>query len=748
MSTFKFAEQFGVESPLLYNSVENVPENEEIQGRTTSGKVRSRAIIKFHYGESDNVDVRIPDEKNDLYVYVRKLRPIPVETRQVTRMSHSGITYRDIEVLRISLGRNLRKAIAEGDKNAQFIVDDLMTWMEINNDKYFNDRAFFLDLVKTFVAEYPTDYVYEPPNGFEQLYDLFVLCIELGVIDLSNTAGYLSNEVFRVIANGIRSGKLGEERWNPNVETVKHDQENTPEDATYNPLFFEVKNIKTGILKVFDGLNLVEKNMVPADKKERSSEEKYVIFIEDGIIGQVNEILSWLKDFVSKAFDGLVDLIDRTLKMYNAYVVGLINGFIELIAGVVDAIGFLVGLFHYESLNNLIRSIQKFVDGFSWNSLLNLIKKELKELFNFIDGDEMYKNAYEFGLFIPKILEAVLDIIGLVKGVAVVGIKIAEIAKDLPKMLREANKALFDLVLELKIPQIDKKVLKRLQERGISLEVRLTPSKNLNSGIPIKVYEGKEIKIWYKDELLEVFDDEKLADVFLKKLESDEVFFNNILRDSILKRAYESGYKKVKEYPRITKANVNLVFEKFGLAGKTLFSKVEKTFEKFLLDNKNKSGNWIRNRQLISGMSHKDFPNLISAKTNFPKDELYEFLEQRGIKKFDINNIEEIKVIYSHFGENLHKLIEERIKYHLQKVGELSLDTDVLLKTGGIPGIHAEVRALNDLFFKLEAKGVKITEDIFDDILGYNRMFKPNEVMPRCADCYYLTFGIRMISLN
>ncbi|MCB9225917.1 MAG: hypothetical protein H6578_01930 [Chitinophagales bacterium] len=75
----------------------------------------------------------------------------------------------------------------------------------------------------------------------------------------------------------------------------------------------------------------------------------------------------------------------------------------------------------------------------------------------------------------------------------------------------------------------------------------------------------------------------------------------------------------------------------------------------------------------------------------------------------------------------------------------------VKILTGGLSGTHAEVRALNELLFELERKGEVITDVTLTEILGYNKQFlgkSKTQVMPRCADCFYLTELVRMISLN
>ncbi|WP_452600132.1 hypothetical protein [Pontimicrobium sp. MEBiC01747] len=210
---------------------------------------------------------------------------------------------------------------------------------------------------------------------------------------------------------------------------------------------------------------------------------------------------------------------------------------------------------------------------------------------------------------------------------------------------------------------------------------------------------------------------------------------------------YSKKYVSADKYPRIQKGIIKDVFNEFGDHGLILLKNIEKEYISFIKSNK-ESGNWFRQRQLMSGMSHKKYPHIISFKTNFPFKELKVLLNDLGIKRFDIKSINEIKLIYKHFGEVMHPFIENRIKVHLEKLNSLNLDPIVLEKTGGIPGIHAEILAINDLLFKLEKKGIIIDDSIIKDILGYNKMFKPEFIQPRCADCYYLSADVKMIVLN
>lgn len=101
---------------------------------------------------------------------------------------------------------------------------------------------------------------------------------------------------------------------------------------------------------------------------------------------------------------------------------------------------------------------------------------------------------------------------------------------------------------------------------------------------------------------------------------------------------------------------------------------------------------------------------------------------------------DKIKAIYAKFEVNkefqtIHPWLEKRINIHLEKriSNKWKIDIESISKTGHIPGTHAEVRALNELLWRLQnEKGLIITDDIVNDILGYNKNYSTVAIMPRC----------------
>ena len=513
--TFEFADKFGYKSLFLTEEEDNIIQNIE------------KTPIKIIFYPSFNKYKQkggTPSEANSLYLYVFDNPKVTHQKSKVKALSDSGLSFYDLlPIYGLGLGKNLVKAVRKDSKNAKLIVDRLINFLEINTSRYDGYRVNFLWRVNNFVDTYPRD---EDVLGNSELFKIFQQCLRLGLIDISNTAETLAKEVFFAIAEEIRDLQLGEAFWNPDVATIKY-EEKTSDDAKYTPLLGSFKTLKNDLNEAFSKLLFnTEPVSVIYNNEEQLKPEIILDNIAKDTRAAVDRILRWFAQFIQNAFTGVTSKLESVLQQYNAFLVGLINGLIELIASIVEAIGVLFSLLNYESLSQFVEGIKNFINNFNWATFKQLIWKELKALFSFIDGDEMYKNAYEFGTFIPKIFELVLDAIGLVKGAAKLAKSIVEMTQKFSKLLKASNEALQDLVKQLRLLGIDKSVLKRLEQKGIKIEARLIPNQSLNSsiGIPIKLYDGKRYTIWYEDVKLKRFKEEKDANAYLKKLDKDKKF--------------------------------------------------------------------------------------------------------------------------------------------------------------------------------------------------------------------------------
>lgn len=81
-------------------------------------------------------------------------------------------------------------------------------------------------------------------------------------------------------------------------------------------------------------------------------------------------------------------------------------------------------------------------------------------------------------------------------------------------------------------------------------------------------------------------------------------------------------------------------------------------------------------------------------------------------------------------GEGLNLANPDDIKFAWQIINEVYVP-------------HAEFRALDDLLKQISPN--RLPETIFDDLIGYNSFLKKDGIMVRCADCFYLTDGVKFL---
>lgn len=518
MSRFKFAERLGFEAPFEFEN--DIPEQEEVISQNKSGVIRVRNIVRFHNSDS-KLSVLPPKGSNDLILYVNKKNDKPLLKGKVTRFKDSGITFYDIELVGLGLGKNLRKAVEENrQENPHIIINDLMNWLGINDASHLETRAILHSWILEYIKEYPSDFVPDTPNGFDNLFELFQLCIELGVIDLSETAGYIADEVFAAFAKAIRDQKLGNHRWNP-----------IPEDK-YDPLFPNGSTIKEGIIGVLEaiGLDTIDNSGNPKVTNTHTGENEYLRGINGLLVSELKQVILWFKNLILEAVTDAADLAGEAIKLYNAFIVGLINGLIDLLASLVDVLGFIIGLLNNDKQNTIIAAINKFIKEFGWDTIKAFIGKIFTNFIKFFDK-ESYEQAYTIGKLIPKIIEIAIDTYFFVKGGVKVVKKVADLAKDLPEILKQANKTLDDLIINFKLIGINKKALAKAQKNGVKLKVSLIPVVGAN---PIKVFDGRNFLVEYQDLILRKFKNEKDVNEYLKRLEDPK--FLQVQVNLVLKR--------------------------------------------------------------------------------------------------------------------------------------------------------------------------------------------------------------------
>ncbi|SDX75521.1 hypothetical protein [Flavobacterium degerlachei] len=242
------------------------------------------------------------------------------------------------------------------------------------------------------------------------------------------------------------------------------------------------------------------------------------------------------------------------------------------------------------------------------------------------------------------------------------------------------------------------------------------------------------------------------------------VSFNKFKTDPsllVIERNYIKAYVQISKGNYLFNTNLDEVFAIYNEHGKKLYLKVEEDF--LVTKSSGLSKKYLEKITLKSGFSHKDYPDLIILRDNIHKTMMDDFIKEKNWFRTDnsiISNnlfdIDKIKSIYAKFEieedfRTIHPWLEKRINIHLEKriSNTWKIDIESISRTGHIPGTHAEIRALNELLWRLQnEKGLIITDDIVNDILGYNKNYSTIAIMPRCGDCFFITKDFKMIMSN
>jgi hypothetical protein len=122
----------------------------------------------------------------------------------------------------------------------------------------------------------------------------------------------------------------------------------------------------------------------------------------------------------------------------------------------------------------------------------------------------------------------------------------------------------------------------------------------------------------------------------------------------------------------------------------------------------------------------------------------------QNFKKGEIDS----SIFREDFKEGLPDVLKQRLETYTQKLdsGEIKVESSLSLERGGIPGSHAEIRALSKAIKAREAlTGRPVTEAELPEFLMHNRNLldkpvpAPEGVPPRCVHCWNLTDGVTVI---
>lgn len=159
----------------------------------------------------------------------------------------------------------------------------------------------------------------------------------------------------------------------------------------------------------------------------------------------------------------------------------------------------------------------------------------------------------------------------------------------------------------------------------------------------------------------------------------------------------------------------------------------------------------------------KNLPGSLSNKTKFPGISLLNEKIREGLEEFSpeklkttkkwspeinfgyyfIEDIEkymsEIKKLYAESGQELHQVVERRIRNHIHD------NNNILPKMAGIAGLHAEVQALNNLLSTSNIEGGVASKLSSSYIYTQRLVGAVNEDFPACHNCSGIINGLENV---
>lgn len=433
-TTFEHADRFGFSSQFSDNESEsNIVHNDRTNFKL---KIKSRIVflgpISYERDYHDKIIIS-SESRNHFVVYALKNHDARIIKSKVSSLEESGVSFKDIETFfGLQLGYNLVEAIKKDKENSQVIVDDMLNWLSVTGEERKTLKELFLKQVIEYCNSYPDFMTYTPPNGWDDFMKLIQACILYGMQGLAD----LGNRLFKYVADLIRKLKLSDNHWNPKViQDYEEDKKKAlkngekfekPKPKGYHPIIKSPKALMNVIDSMFDGFEPIF--------NESKETDTYAVEAEQSLKGILFNIIQFAKQFLKDAFG----FIDEGIKCYNAVLVGVYNGLIDVIANIVEGIGSLLSLLNPDNVKALVDGVSKIFENGFWEGMKTLIGKAVKHLFNFVDDDHIYKNAYEFGVFIARAIEIVFDVVLAYKGAVKLGKKVI----DLTKLAAQKSKVL------------------------------------------------------------------------------------------------------------------------------------------------------------------------------------------------------------------------------------------------------------------------------------------------------------------
>jgi len=507
----------------------------------------------------------------------------------------------------------------------------------------------------------------------------------------SKALGWVANK----LGEGFGSLKIPDEFWDTENENYSFNKENIIENLS----------ISTDKLAVLRNLFTDKKGFNLADVTPKMLDDIILnqLAVIESFVGKYN---SYVKTEIEDIFKTLelpeMEIATDSIAQPIALICGVWNGLVDFVSSIFKFIGMLLEApFDIsKDFQQILEMIDNFWDGLRdgsvWKNLKNAVDVGMKDMVEYLKSqntnDINWVRIYYLSGF--TISFAATFFIPVANGA-----KLANLGKA-GDILAEIQKSLFQTAKFVKVQ---------------TAEAYQTVSKALMSLFELIKVGGQKLKEFVEDIW------KKVADWFVKNKEK----YQELARygKALLERTAKTYAKKYPDGKLYKILKVREAYSLYGKFGKILVQEVDLAFEKII---KIKG---YKEKVMISGMLYKgDKTQKVFSAVNFTREE-------------------RLSGKVAEFIESMHPVLKKRYELHLKEITKGLQATPEMIEKAGIAASHGEIRAVNDLLYYLDSMGMKITDDIFADIMAYNKFLIKEGSQPPCVHCFYITDGVKYLKL-
>jgi len=307
------------------------------------------------------------------------------------------------KLLGITIGRILIYAIND-EKDIKYFVNNHLNWIYKND--VFAHKKHYLHYYNGFRNIYTK---YKPKNELEKLFQVIEIIVSEYILFYSKVLAY----IFKELAKLLRKLKIENKNyWNPVLENgYTYNQK-------YAPIFIPLAAIGTSakdnaidfkkLKEYFLNIDIVISKSFKLNKTDNHTQgTSYYKYLLQGVHSPLRQLASLIYDTLED-LSMLETMLEHT-KILNAFLVGIHNGLIEMLAGVLDLTGMIAELLQSKKRVVLIKDLNSFIEKVEEKGLFSIINEIIKA---FISKYKDTSNVYDIAKFIGEdIAEILLDVI-------------------------------------------------------------------------------------------------------------------------------------------------------------------------------------------------------------------------------------------------------------------------------------------------------------------------------------------------